>query len=381
MSINRIKIPSYARFCLIVVMIALILGFLYAGRAIIMPLFLSLLFALLLRPVVVFLNKKCRFPHVLAILFSIFVFLLLIASLIYFISSQTYSFLDDWPKLKKNLNDHYHHLQSWVQDRFNFSYKRQEKYMSSLAQDSIQQGKGLVGNTLLSFSELLFNMIVIPVYIFLILLYRNLFKQFLAALVDKSHHERLVDIVNHLKVVVQSYVMGLLIEMVSVATLTSIGYLIIGVSYAVLLGVITAVLNLIPYIGILCAGLVSIVAVLVDSTDLSKILLVIVVNMIVQFIDNNILIPKVVASKVRINALASIVVVIIGGAMGGVVGMFLAIPLLAMLKVIFDRIPGLAPWGLLIGDNLPKTFEWRKMKFPSLDVGNENGGTEKKENV
>jgi predicted PurR-regulated permease PerM len=143
--------------------------------------------------------------------------------------------------------------------------------------------------------------------------------------------------------------------------------MIIGVKYAILLGVITGILNLIPYIGILFAGILSILASLTGSPDLSIISGVIIVNSIVQLIDNNILTPMIVSSKVEINAFVSIIGIIIGGAVAGISGMFLAIPILAILKVIFDRIESLAPWGYLMGDHLPKTYTWRNIKLPLFD--------------
>src|SRR5690606_4290619 len=91
---------------------------------------------------------------------------------------------------------------------------------------------------------------------------------------------------------------------------------------------------------------------------------VIVVNIIVQFIDNNFLVPMIVSSKVEINALVSIIGIIAGGALAGFAGMFLAIPLIAIMKVVFDRIDDLSPWGYLMGDDMPKTFRWHKMQLP-----------------
>ncbi len=75
----------------------------------------------------------------------------------------------------------------------------------------------------------------------------------------------------------------------------------------------------------------------------------------------------IVSSKVKINALASIVEIIIGGAIAGFAGMFLAIPILAILKVIFDKIESLEPWGYLMGDDLPKTYTWHNIQLPLFD--------------
>jgi predicted PurR-regulated permease PerM len=107
---------------------------------------------------------------------------------------------------------------------------------------------------------------------------------------------------------------------------------------------------------------VTILSSLTATPELTVILGVIAVNVIVQIIDNNILVPMVINSKVEINAFVSIVGIIVGGSISGIAGMFLAIPVLAILKIIFDRIESLEPWGYLMGDNLPKTFIWRNIK-------------------
>ena len=82
-------------------------------------------------------------------------------------------------------------------------------------------------------------------------------------------------------------------------------------------------------------------------------LLIIGAYMVIQFLDNNIIVPRVVSSKVSVNALISILVVLLGGTLWGVSGMFLSIPFVAVLKIIFDRIDELKPWGKLLGDAMP----------------------------
>lgn len=377
MEIINQKQPFYQRLSFVLISLSLIITILYIGSNIIMPLLLALLFAILLRPVVVFFNKRLKIPHVIAVLISVLLFVVFVLSVIFFISWQVTDFVDDWPKIRYNMTANYENLQRWIKDSFNISYKKQETYIESVKNDSLTNKKELVGNTLSTFSSTLLDVVLIPIYTFLILLYRNLFKKFLSKLVDRKNHPKLVDILSEIKVVVQSYIVGLLIELGIVAILTTIGLMIIGVPYAILLGTITAVLNLIPYIGILCAGAISILVALTNFTDFQTALGVIIVNSIVQLIDNNFLVPKIVASKVKINALVSILAVFIGGAIGGIMGMFLAIPITAILKVIFDRIDGLKPWGYLFGDDMPKTYEWRFLKLPALSAGNESDDTTK----
>jgi predicted PurR-regulated permease PerM len=131
--------------------------------------------------------------------------------------------------------------------------------------------------------------------------------------------------------------------------------------FPILLGIITGILNLIPYVGILIAGILTILSSL-GSPDLSIILGVIGVNVVVQIIDNNILVPVIINTKVQINAFVSIIGIIVGGGIAGIAGMFLAIPILAILKIVFDRIESLEAWGYLMGDNMPKNFIWKNKK-------------------
>lgn len=367
---SSIKLPLYAKVSLILMSLCIILTSLYFGKHILIPLLLSLLFAILLRPVVVFFNKNLKFPHVIAVLTAVILFVIFVAGIIFFISWQVADITHDWNKIKHNISVHYEHLQHWIKQRYHLSYNKQEKYIQQVRNESINGNSELMSNTLSSFTDTLLNTVLIPIYTFLILLYRNLFIKFLTKMVHKSKEHILKDILTQIKTVIQSYIVGLLIEMGIVGTLTTVGLMLLGVEYAVLLGVITAILNLIPYIGILVASVVTILATLVNSSQLSVIMGAIALSIFVQFIDNNILVPKIIGNKVRINALVSIVGVVIGGAIAGVAGMFLAIPMIAILKVIFDRIEALSPWGFLMGDELPKTYKWRNLQLTDFSQGN-----------
>jgi predicted PurR-regulated permease PerM len=356
--------PFYIRLASILLCICLIIGLLYVGQHIIFPVLLALLFAILLRPVVNFFIKKLRFPKVLAISFSVLLALFFLTSVVLFVSWQIGDIANDWNKIKLNVNTHFHNIQHWIKQQFQISYSEQDKYLKQVTKKSMDNGGPSVGGTLSSFTDALMNVILIPIYTFLFLIYHDLFVDFLFKLFSKEHHKKLTDILVNVKQAIHSYLTGLLTEMGIVATLTTLGYMIVGVQYALLLGVITGILNLIPYVGITLAGLLSILATLSGSTDLSIIAGVLVVNVIVQFFDNNILVPLVVSSKVKINAFVSLVSIITGGAIGGVAGMFLAIPLIAVIKVVFDRIDFLEPWGFVMGDNLPKNNKVVKIKIP-----------------
>lgn len=362
---DTLKFPFYIKLSAILLILIGMFVILFYGQDIIFPILLSLLFAIILRPAVTFMSKRLRFPHVIAVIFTILIFICIFLSVLYFISFQVSDMANDWGKIKENFFYHTDNFQRLIRENFNLSNREQKEIINKATNDTMKSGNQIVGSTLTSFGDVLLNLTLIPIYTFLILYYQNHFVTFLCKLYKTENHPKLREILSQIKIAVQSYIVGLLFEMIAVSVLTSVGLYIIGVEYFILLGIITGLLNMIPYIGIFIAGILSIMVSLTGSTDSSVILGVIIVNVVVQLIDNNILVPMFVNSKVQINAFVSIVGIIIGNVLGGITGMFLAIPIIAIIKVIFDRIESLQPWGYLFGDDLPKTFEWHKIKIPS----------------
>lgn len=358
---NTTPFPFYAKLAFVLLALSLIFFVLWIGQGVLMPIMFSLLFAILLDPVSKFLRKRAKFPHVLATLVSVILAILILAGIIFFISWQVSDMMQDWTKIKNNVNIHIENLQNFISDRLNINKVEQKELIDEATSGG---GSSFVGSTLLSVTDALMNFVLVPIYIFLFILYKNHFKSFLCKLFREEFHSKLEDVLMQVRVAIQSYIRGLLLQMITVSALTSIGYYIIGLEYAILLGVITGLLNLIPYLGIMTAAVLSMAATLTSTAEVDVVLGIIIVNIVVQFIDNNLLVPMIVSSKVEVNAMVSITGIIVGGALGGVGGMFLAIPYIAILKVIFDRIPELSPWGYLMGDDLPKTFEWHRIRLP-----------------
>lgn len=347
------------------IVIAFLVLMVYFGSAIIFPLLMALLLAVLLRPIVHFFNTKLHFPNIIAIGFTLLIAISILTSLILFMSSQISEFMTDLPEIKRNLNEHIVKIQRWVSQTFGLSYSEQETYL----ENTVSNSNVISTSSVSSLTNMLLYIVLIPIYTFLILTYRSLLLGFLLKLVPKKDIENLQEILVKIKSVIRAYIVGLLIEVIIVAFLTSLGLWIVGVDYFIFLGVMTALLNLIPYIGIIVACTISAFIALVGSTDPTIMIGVVIVNVIVQFIDNNILIPKVVGSKVSINALTSMVGVIVGGSLAGISGMFLAIPVIAIIKVIFDHTPSMQAYGYVMGDDIPKSFDWTKIRLPYFSYG------------
>jgi len=210
-----------------------------------------------------------------------------------------------------------------------------------------------IGKTLINVGIMAMILFLVPVYIFMILFYEPLLIDFIHQLFGLKNDSQVSEIVTQTKIVIQRYLIGLLIEAAIIATLYSVTLLTLGIDYAIILGIMGAIINVIPYIGgLVGVALPMIVAIATKSTGLYAIY-ILVIFYIIQMIDNHYIIPIIVASKVKINALFSIIVVLAGNALWGISGMFLSIPLLAIVKLIFDHIESLKPWGLLLGDTMP----------------------------
>jgi predicted PurR-regulated permease PerM len=191
----------------------------------------------------------------------------------------------------------------------------------------------------------------------MILFYQPLLLEFIRRLFAEIHQSKVSEIVTQIKTVIQRYLIGLVIEAVMVAIMDSVALLILGIDYAILLGIIGALLNVIPYIGgIVAVALPMMIAIATKSTAWYA-LYVLAAYYFIQLIDNNYIVPYIVSSKVKINALFSIIVVLAGNALWGIPGMFLSIPLLAIIKLICDNIEPLQPWGFLLGDTMPSLLK------------------------
>jgi predicted PurR-regulated permease PerM len=341
--------PFYYRLTMVLLMLALIAAFIFLGSDLVVPLALAMLIAILLMPVCNFLQRK-GLPRVPAILLALLAAALFAGGILYFLSSQIASFLNDIDQIKKGINVHLNTVQRWIRQQFGLSFREQEDMLNNFLTSMKSSGQGAIGSTFSSLTNILTIITLLPIYTFLLLYYRGLIRQFLIDVFSNTPKNEVAIILNESRTVVQSYMVGLIIELIIVATINSIGFLILGIKYAIFLAVFAAILNILPYIGMLIASIFCMAITLTTSTDIREPIWVLVVLLIVQFIDNNIIMPKVVGSKVKLNALMTIVGVIVGGLLCGISGMFLSIPAIAILKIIFDRIEDLKPWGRLLGD-------------------------------
>lgn len=344
------RLPLYLKLSTILMGLLAFFYILFIGQEILVPLTFSWILAILLNPLVNFICRRSN--RIIAISISIILMLIVFSAILFFIGSQVSMFSDSFPALKKAFNDYVNQGLTWFSQTFNVGKWKVKAWMEEQKTEQIHNAGGMITNTVTGLGGAVVNILLIPVYIFLFLFYKPLLLDFIGKLFHSHQHKVVADVLSQTRVLIQNYLIGLLLELVIVAGMNSIALVIIGIKYAVLLGVIGAILNLIPYIGgIIAIALPMIMGLITDNPSCA--LWVFVAYIIIQIIDNNFLVPLIVASKVKVNALVSIIVVLIGGAVWGVAGMFLSIPLTAIAKVIFDRVEKLQPFGFLIGDTMP----------------------------
>jgi len=345
-----VKIPFYAKIAMIFICLFAFVYTLYVGQRILLPILYSTIIAILLNPLVNYLMRK-RVPKIISILLSVLLSMVAFAGVLYIISSQVSMFSDTYPQLEQKAGKTTADLVHWVSARFNI---REPKIYSWIKETQNQMMSNLaVGEKLTEAGQMLIAGMLIPVYLFMILFYKPLLLEFIRKLFRSEHHVAVVEVLSSSKRIIQSYLVGLLFEMIIIATLNSAGLLLLGIDYAIILGITGAILNIIPYIGGIIAIALPMIIAFVTKDSITYSLLVFFVYILIQFIDNHYVIPKIVASRVQINALISVIVVLIGGALWGIPGMFLSIPLTAIIKVIFDHIEPMKPWGFLLGNIVP----------------------------
>jgi len=346
-----VKLPVYLKIAQIFMGIALFFFILYIGQDIIIPLVFAIMIAILLNPVILLLCR-IKIPRVAAILLALLVTMVVIAAIFYFFITQISLFSESFPLFKQKFLTLFNQGEHWVARTFNVSKWKVDAWVTKTQKEGIGNGTEVITTTVSTVGGMVVTFIIMPVYVFMIVYYKPLLFEFFARLFPKNLHAMVVDVLTETKRLIQSYLFGLLVEAALVATLNSLALWILGIPYAILVGVIGALLNVIPYIGGVVAVTLPMLLAVATKQPIDA-LYVLIAYLVVQFIDNNFFVPKIVASKVKINALVSIIVVLVGNAMWGVPGMFLSIPLTAITKVIFDRIGPLQPFGFLLGDNQP----------------------------
>ena len=340
--------PFYIKAPAVLLGLVLAIFILYILASVLIPLAFAVLIAILLNPLYVKLLD--RMPKVPAILLTILLAVLALVGLFYFLSTQIAGFVSSLPLLKQKVFTLLRELQFWARHSLGLNI---DKQVEKVTAGFTNGGGDMITSTLGTLFATLGVVVLIPTYVFMLFFYKPLLLDFVFQVFKEENSLRVAEILSETKTAIQSFMSGLMVETIIVCLLNSAALLLIGVPSAIVIGVIGGILNILPYIGGIVAIALPVLMVTITQDGYTGQLLVIGAYLVIQFIDNNILVPRIVSKKVQINALISIIVVLLGGLLWGIPGMFLSIPLIGVLKIVFDRVDDLKPWGLLLGDEVP----------------------------
>jgi len=331
------------------------------GKIIIMPLLMAFFISIMLLPLFRFFKKR-KLPEALAILLPILLVIIVAALIGWLFYSQMKFLLEDYQKIEQNLTTHLNALSLWISRVFGFSPTDQVKFINQQSNKLLNYAASFLSGAAGSATGVLIFFGLLPIYTFLIIMYRSIFMRFILMCFEPREHENVQEVMQQIERMSKRYLLGLLIQLCYITVLLWAILGIFGIEHALLIGIIFAFLNLIPYLGALIGNILGVLITLASSESIVDILFVLGAIGLVQFLDNNILMPRIVGSQVKLNPLISILGIFIAGTMTGISGMFLALPIIAILKIIFDRSEQYKKWGVLLGDERPAK---KPMHFPA----------------
>src|SRR5437773_102832 len=335
--------PFFVRAPLILIAIISSLLLLYWGRLLFIPLFLAFLTAIFLYPLTRFFEKK-HFSKITSAATSVLLFFLVIGILLYFFSAQLLQFLKALPDLKLKLDALAERVQTWMWENYRINSSPEINYIHSPLSIVSVAGNAIpiILKWLIVFALFLF-------FTFYILYHRRLLENFILSFFRESHRKKMGEIAFELRLVINGYVKGLMIEMLIFITSSLILLLVLGIKYALLMAVFAGVLNVIPYLGIYAATAIN-ALVTFTATNLTEGLEVAAVFILIHIIDANIILPRIVGGSVKMNPFVTLIAVVVGHLIWGVPGMFLFIPLTAIIRVLSEKINEFRSWAILIGE-------------------------------
>ena len=324
------------------VVIALTIAVIILAKDIVVPMAFAAFLAVVMLPVIKKLEDR-KIGTAISITLVLLTTVISVGLLIWLIIDQVVGLLNDLPNLQAKFETFMNQVSRTLRRDYGISTTEQNKLLGEF----MRNVSVYLGDILLSTTSAISTLVQIPIYIFLFLIYRNKFRDFFLSLVpgDEEFGWR-----KDIERVVQGYISGLTLVTLIIASLNCIGLLALGIDHAIFFGILSGVLTIIPYVGIIIGALFPILMALITKDSIWYTVGVVIVFTVVQFLEGNFITPRITGSKVSINALAAIVALLIGGKILGIAGMILAVPAIGVLKILLSHSERLKPFVILLED-------------------------------
>ena len=337
---NIVSIVKYLELLLLVSVI------LYFGKTLFIPIFFGLLIALIMHPVCKWLENH-GWSKILAITASLLIVTILFAALFSLLIWQLKVFSIDAATIMSRIEILIQDIQTWAVNKIGISGEVNNDWKKNLTNTI----GSLLGSSFRVTVNTLFILFLTPVYTALFMYHRKIFIQVLKLITPAQYSSILNSILQKTIITYFKYIKGMIMVYLIVGILNSIGLFALGVNNAILFGFLCSVSTIIPYIGITISSLLPISVVWLETNNVWYVAGVIAVFSFVQYLEANVIFPKVVGIQLNVSTLAMLVAVIGGGIIWGVAGMILFIPFVAILKIVSDHFEELKPLNLLLSRN------------------------------
>lgn len=346
------RFPFWMRGTITLFGLALLFVTLSYGKFILMPLFFAAFLSMLLNPVVARL-EHWRLGRALSIIATILLVLIFLAGVISLISAQFVQFAERVPEVTERLKNVTSEGIRFLEETVGLSAEQRTNYLEQGLGNLIDKSGSYVSSVLGATTSTFTLMTLLPIFIFFMLYYKEMYQTFFRKLFERQDgNSRVDEVLDNVQDVTQNYLVGMLTVIGILAVLNTTGLLIIGLEHALFFGVFASLMAVIPYIGIIIGALPPLLFAFLLGDNLVQPMLVIAVFGTVQFLEGNFITPRIVGSKVSINPFMAMLALIVGGEIWGISGMILFVPLIGILRVIFEEIDELKPYGYLLGSRI-----------------------------
>lgn len=360
------KLSNLQRFNQVLLAFGLLFGLMKIGAPFLIPIAIGGLFAMMLIPVSRKL-EKWGLPRLLAGLVCILTVLIVLSFVIGVLINQLTGLLDDLPGISETMTAKLNQLHEMLATRIKMSPQKQHEFLKNELKDYLASLSSHIASFLRITGTVLASFILTMVYAFFFLLYRQKLKNFVYLAVASRIHESPHPIVgappknpgviiNKITQVANAYVSGLFLVILILSAANTLGIYLIGIEHALFFGLMAGILNLLPYIGSILGSAIPIIFALLTKDSLWYPLALIGFFILLQMVESYVLTPNITGARIKLNPMITIMGLLFGGFIWGIPGMIIFIPYLGIVKVIFDHVKKLRPYGYLMG------------KDPAVDV-------------
>lgn len=321
---------------------------LYYGADVLALLGFAILISYLLYPLTSRMEGK-KIPRGVANITGIILFMGLFGLIFFLLYKQGSLLMNDFSEIKNQAKDNIAQMENFLETNLPFVPYQENGWLVNRVQGFLNAGQSTFKNAFATTASTIGKSFLLPFFTFYMLYYRERLRNFVLDLVTDDQKELTKDILGKISTVTTRYMIGVLTVTTILSVLTASGLLIIGLKYAVILGIIAGLFNLIPYFGTFIGGSVPLAMALLTMDSPKYALFVAILIIVLQFFENNVLTPNITGSRVRLNPLFTLISILLGALLWGIVGMFLAVPFMGMFKIVCENVDTLKPISRLIG--------------------------------